>query len=417
MTVHQSSDYSLSSVAVGSLARLTPVGLMPERYSRHMMILTKLKQIRQVQVSRGTANKRSYVIDVFTTSQSITRIPTSLNPIDSTLTEARGQQSTKLFSRPDIHVEKQFTDFVKLRDELYDACHTGPHLYMNCRFCSEVTRYLLFGAVLPGALLTWMLSQHQRSKAVQRFIESLLQLAVSCPVIDSEACICQEKLPRKLYNFLFQAKFLQRKHSLLKFLSIGPSIETMASALQQTSTNIVVGGLAKLIPMNLMPERYSKHMQTVTKLKQIHSVSVSFVNGCYAIDVYTPSHSTSRIPTSFKIAATGQQPDVHIEKKFTDFVNLRDEIYETCKRSHPDVCCSFCSDVGRTLLLGAVLPGVMLILVLSQRQQTKAVQRFIDSLLRLAAMCPVIDSDACPCQKQLPLELVQFLFGESDPLA
>ncbi|KAG7378932.1 hypothetical protein PHYPSEUDO_009294 [Phytophthora pseudosyringae] len=194
----QSPDPPLSSnVVVGRLAPLQPVDLMPERYSRHMKILTKLKQIRQVQVSRGAGN--SYVVDVFTTSQSTTRIPTSLN------SAAEGQRSAPLFSRPDIHVEMQFADFVKLRNELYDACHTGPHLYMNCRFCSEVTRYLLFGAVLPGALLTWMLPQRQRVKAVQRFVEALLLLAVSCPVIDSDACPCQEKLPRQLYKFLVEA--------------------------------------------------------------------------------------------------------------------------------------------------------------------------------------------------------------------
>ncbi|GMF25239.1 unnamed protein product [Phytophthora lilii] len=198
-------DPLTSKVVVGSLARLTPTDLMPERYSRHMKILTKLKQIRQVDVSRGADKNRSYAIDVFTTSQSTTRIPTSLNTSDSALAAAKGQQSTTLFSRPDVHIEKQFADFVKLRDDLYDSCHTGPHLYMNCKFCSEVTRYLLFGAVLPGALLTWMLPQSQRIKAVKRFIESLLLLAVSCPVIDSEACPCQEKLPRQLYKFLFEA--------------------------------------------------------------------------------------------------------------------------------------------------------------------------------------------------------------------
>ncbi|KAG1687260.1 hypothetical protein DVH05_005310 [Phytophthora capsici] len=203
-SVQQSEETSLSSnVVVGSLAPLQPVDLMPERYSRHMKILTKLKQIRQVQVSRGPGN--SYIIDVFSTSHSTSRIPTSLTTTDSVLSTAKGQQVTSLFSRSDVHVEKQFTDFVKLRDELYDACHTGPHLYMDCRFCSEVTRYLLFGAVLPGALLTWMLPQRQRVKAVQRFVESLLQLAVSCPVIDSQACPCQEKLPRQLYKFFFEA--------------------------------------------------------------------------------------------------------------------------------------------------------------------------------------------------------------------
>ncbi|KAG7378931.1 hypothetical protein PHYPSEUDO_009293 [Phytophthora pseudosyringae] len=192
----------------------------------------------------------------------------------------------------------------------------------------------------------------------------------------------------------------------------------MANVLQQTtSSNVVLGGLARLSPRNLMPERYSRHMQTVIKLKQIRSALVSSANGSYAIDVYTPSHSTSRIPTSVKAAAEGQHLDAHINTKFSDLVNLRDELYESCKTSHPTTNCPFCSEVARTLLLGAVLPGSVLTLVLSQPQQTKAVQRFVDSVLQLAASCPIIDADACACQEKLPRQLSRFLFGESDPLA
>ncbi|KAG1687259.1 hypothetical protein DVH05_005309 [Phytophthora capsici] len=172
-----------------------------------------------------------------------------------------------------------------------------------------------------------------------------------------------------------------------------------------------VDGLARLTPMNLMPERYSHHMQTVTKLKQIRSALVSSANGSYTIDVYTPSHSTSHIPTSFKAATKIQHLDAHMDKKYSDFMNLRDELYKICKESHSTMDCPFCSDVAHTLLLGAVLPGSVLSLVLSKHQQTKAVQRFIDSLLQLAASCPIVDSDACPCQKQLPQLLFTFLFG------
>ncbi|ETI32016.1 hypothetical protein L917_20250 [Phytophthora nicotianae] len=186
------------------------------------------------------------------------------------------------------------------------------------------------------------------------------------------------------------------------------------SILHQSSSDVVVGGLARLSPMRLLPERYSRHMQTVNKLKQIRSVLVSAANGNYAIDVYTPSQSRSRIPTSFKTKA--QHLDAHIEKHFSDFVALRDELYETCKTSHPTMSCPFCTEVAGILLLGAALPGPVLSLVLSQRQRTKAVQRFVENLLQLAASCPVIDFNACPCQEQLPRELFMFLFGESDPL-
>ncbi|RLN89619.1 hypothetical protein BBJ28_00014450, partial [Nothophytophthora sp. Chile5] len=102
------------------------------------------------------------------------------------------------------HIEKTFADFVKLRDDLYECCQSS-HAFLNCAFCNEVARYLLLGAVLPGALLTWMLPQQQRTKAVHRFVEALLLLAVSCPVIEADACPCQEKLPRYLYKFLFEA--------------------------------------------------------------------------------------------------------------------------------------------------------------------------------------------------------------------
>ncbi|EEY53898.1 uncharacterized protein PITG_07542 [Phytophthora infestans T30-4] len=139
--------------------------------------------------------------------------------------------------------------------------------------------------------------------------------------------------------------------------------------------------------MNPLPERYSRHMQTVTKLKQIRCVLVSAANGSYVID-----------------------------KTFSDFVELRDDLYETCTSSHHSMACSFCSEVSRTLLLGASLPGSVLSLVLSQRQRTKAVQRFIENLLQLATSCPIVDYYTCPCQEQLPRELFLFLFGESGPL-
>ncbi|KAJ8577975.1 hypothetical protein ON010_g1228 [Phytophthora cinnamomi] len=121
-----------SKVVVGSLSRLTPVDLMPERYSRHMKILTKLKQIRQVQACRSPDSSRSYVVDVYTTSQSTTRIPTSLKTANSALAIAKGQHFTTLFNQADVHTEKQFADFVQLRDELYESCHTGPHLAAGC---------------------------------------------------------------------------------------------------------------------------------------------------------------------------------------------------------------------------------------------------------------------------------------------
>jgi hypothetical protein len=190
-----------STIVGGSLARLAPVRLMPERYSRHMQIITKLKQIRRVQVST-TSDKNGYVIDVFTPSQSTTHIPTSLEAADTALVAAKGRQSVPLFRQPDVHVVKHFADFVELRDQLYETCRSA-HPHTNCKFCSEVARFLLLGAVLPGTLLTWLLPQHQRTKAVQRFVESLLQLAASCPVIDADACPYQEKLPRQLTKFLF----------------------------------------------------------------------------------------------------------------------------------------------------------------------------------------------------------------------
>ncbi|RLN53966.1 hypothetical protein BBJ29_004904 [Phytophthora kernoviae] len=164
----------MSTLQQPSLARLSPVCLMPERYSRHMQILTKLKQIRRVQVSPTSGNKCSYVVEVFTSSQSMTRIPTSLKAADSALTTTKGHQPVTLFHHPDTHSEKQLADFVKLRDELYESCKMAHA------------------------------NTHQRTKAVQRFVESLLLLAISCPVVHSDACLCQEKLPRQLSKFLFE---------------------------------------------------------------------------------------------------------------------------------------------------------------------------------------------------------------------
>ncbi|GMF11395.1 unnamed protein product [Phytophthora lilii] len=196
----QNNDFGPSTTE-SRLARLTTVNLMPEKYSRHMRIMTKIKQICKMRVSCSTTTRGSYIIDVFTPSQSTTRIPTSLKAADFTLAAANEPQFDTLFRKPDSHIEKQFADFVRVRDQLYETAY--PHA--NCWFCSEVIRYLLAGAVLPGALSTWMLPQRQRTKAVQRFLESLLLLAVQCPVVESNACSCHDKLPQLLFKLLFDA--------------------------------------------------------------------------------------------------------------------------------------------------------------------------------------------------------------------
>ncbi|RLN73312.1 hypothetical protein BBJ28_00012829, partial [Nothophytophthora sp. Chile5] len=140
---NQQDPFTAKMSAMTGLSPLTPTSLMPERYSRHMQLLTKLKQIRRLQVSRvanspANGTKRGYVIDVYTPSQSMTRIPTSLKN-DDALAVSKG-----LYRQPDAHIEKTFADFVKLRDDLYECCQSS-HAFLNCAFCNEVARYLLLG--------------------------------------------------------------------------------------------------------------------------------------------------------------------------------------------------------------------------------------------------------------------------------
>ncbi|GMF49181.1 unnamed protein product [Phytophthora fragariaefolia] len=117
-SVQQQTSIQGAANAVGSLARLAPVNLMPERYSRHMQTITKLKKIRRLQVTRLPDSKDSYVIDVFTPLQSTTHIPTSLKAAESGLAIQTALQPVALFRHPYAHTEKHFDDFVKLRDVL-----------------------------------------------------------------------------------------------------------------------------------------------------------------------------------------------------------------------------------------------------------------------------------------------------------
>ncbi|KAJ8578283.1 hypothetical protein ON010_g920 [Phytophthora cinnamomi] len=150
-------------VVAGGLARFAGVNLMAEIFT---LIITKL----------------NYVIDVFTSA----RIPTSLKAVDSGLAKAQ-----LLFSHPDAHTKKQFAEFAKLRDDLYESCRTtwpdtcSLEPYYRARCCRGCCR-----------------SNSERKRCSAS--ESLLHVAVSCPVIDSDAFPCQ----KKLLKFLFELKTL-----------------------------------------------------------------------------------------------------------------------------------------------------------------------------------------------------------------
>ncbi|RLN60326.1 hypothetical protein BBJ28_00022758 [Nothophytophthora sp. Chile5] len=150
-------------------------------------------------------HKRSYVLEVYTSPQSPTRIPTSLER-DATMCAAACYEvaTRRADVSPDVHIEKTFADFVTLRNSLFDYS-LESHPLTRCEFCNDVSRYFLLGVSQPGAVVGWPLPKKQRAYAADQLIKEILRFAILCPVNVSETCRCQEQVPKQLYKFLFES--------------------------------------------------------------------------------------------------------------------------------------------------------------------------------------------------------------------
>ena len=115
------------------------------------------------------------------------------------------------------------------------------------------------------------------------------------------------------------------------------------------SASTIMPALQSLLPVTITPTRRFKASESLASLEKIDHVEINntIVRGgvvFYVLDVYL-KHCSSRIPTNKTAKATSSRPDYRLERRFTDFVNLRYQVWAYTQRKCQDgFTCRYCDD-------------------------------------------------------------------------
>ncbi|KAF1332439.1 hypothetical protein FI667_g3517, partial [Globisporangium splendens] len=184
------------------------------------------------------------------------------------------------------------------------------------------------------------------------------------------------------------------------------------------------------------PEWSSLGKQMTTALKRIECVRIDSTvrldgSRAFVLDVYECA-STNRIPTnrfsdptaasrssglvskSYENFKYTKEPIVCTERWFTEFVDLRGQIYQAVHNAHKRKPCAFCKSVIYEIAWGEHQPGVLLQYFGPKkrvmRTLAKSVNAFIE-LIKQTAATPRATRMMCSGQEQTAQALYEFLFA------
>ncbi|TMW63706.1 hypothetical protein Poli38472_002647 [Pythium oligandrum] len=162
--------------------------------------------------------------------------------------------------------------------------------------------------------------------------------------------------------------------------------------------------------MSLLPETHLPQLDARLALKRITHLeiheSIKHDNKrYYVIDVYfqlTQSH----IPTNRVYA--NRKPDMQLERSFSEFIQLRNAIYNCADPCH-DFRCTYCPKVVDFVIVGSAQPRMITKLLSSDKNIRHTLEMFLTHVLKLALGAKLPRGAHCPAQEILPLLVKEFL--------
>ncbi|GLE10831.1 hypothetical protein PINS_up023088 [Pythium insidiosum] len=174
----------------------------------------------------------------------------------------------------------------------------------------------------------------------------------------------------------------------------------------------------------LLPEQYNtRHSRTLVALKRIQSVAVRSTvkrNGhrFYVIDVHMKL-GHSRIPSVNASASTSatilpleranSNGDVRVLRRFSEFSNLRDEMYYHAHSGHGDKPCGFCSQLVAFTQSSECQPRLHTKLFSNEEQLCRLLEEYLNVTLSLISSIKTFSAHKCDGQQEIPQLLEAFL--------
>ncbi|KAF1332588.1 hypothetical protein FI667_g3507, partial [Globisporangium splendens] len=191
-----------ASPAMSKAPLLHPVAMEPHRWSNASIPLAFLNTIERIEINhtRVRDGVTYYVLDVYLYHLN-TRLPTQFsNPrhaAEKSNVDARKQ--TRPATRPDYQVERRFSEFCRLRAQVYELASMNPHYF--CAHCKEIMAYVRFQPRQPHMLTKIATGSTARKAILSTFINDFLRMALH-KEIQNRNCAPEDLVPYILKLFL-----------------------------------------------------------------------------------------------------------------------------------------------------------------------------------------------------------------------
>ncbi|EGZ18792.1 hypothetical protein PHYSODRAFT_315355 [Phytophthora sojae] len=143
--------------------------------------------------------------------------------------------------------------------------------------------------------------------------------------------------------------------------------------------------LHQLSKVELLPTRSSELSATLSFLEKIDHIEINGTterNGVvyYRVEVFL-QHSMSRIPT-VKATAVADHPDYQLERRFSDFANLRYQVWMYAQRKHEDdQSCEYCGEFMSYIVHSLSQPRSLVKLVTGVNARKKLLVAFCNTFI------------------------------------
>lgn len=196
----------------GCLKALTPVDMLPERYSQGVATMTSLKKIGAIQIKSFVERNSTtlYVIDVYLQKPE-SRIPTNnirnkrpYSFLESSDCDTSSSSAALFISdrKPDFQVERTFSEFTKLRSTIYRQAQTS-HSLLRCNFCNDVVNAILLSSSQPKRFMNVLFTRKTIASILDKFLNKLMEMTLRSKKNNGcRTCQGQEQIPQLLFAFL-----------------------------------------------------------------------------------------------------------------------------------------------------------------------------------------------------------------------
>lgn len=187
----------------------------------------------------------------------------------------------------------------------------------------------------------------------------------------------------------------------------------------------------KAVP--LIPTRGSQRGAWMLELERIESIEIDQVvrhdgKNFFVIDVYLRRERSRAAsyrsflpqPSADSFAVTSspsRKPDLRIEKRYSEFMDLRGAVYKHAFNSHYRHRCAFCERVVQFVALGGCQPTLGVKIISSKAALTRRLTTFLRETLALvlSSASPPYAVDLCNGQSNIPHLLCEFLLRPQEP--